>query len=196
MENYKFFRAVIAAEEGAAASILGLNPNHSKEKRLSSGKLLDYEELELYKDVVQDKDIFKIILHEGDRVLPKIYVSDQLKALIENQLEGFQLVEMWNSEFSWKQKEEKYSNMCEEVDKSLKKTFDFGKAVDYVQKNKEKVAYSGKWALKVDDENEILLGQLQLDGSYIWINPVFYPPIILGLTWGTKEKRNTLFGIF
>ncbi|TLS51707.1 hypothetical protein FE782_14535 [Paenibacillus antri] len=164
-----------------------VNPNHSKEKRLgSSNKLIDYEELELYKDVVQDKDLFRIMLHEGNTVLPKIYVSDRLKDLLENNLEGYQLVEMWDSEFSWRQKEEKYASMCEEVDKSIKGTFNFEKAVNYVQKNKGQLIYSGKWALKVDEENEIWLGQLSLNGTYSWINPIYYPPVILGLTWGTK----------
>ncbi|MCQ6559977.1 imm11 family protein [Paenibacillus mendelii] len=173
-----------------------VDPNQSKEKRLgSSNKLIDYEELEFYKDVVQDKDLFRIMLHEGNRVLPNIYVSDRLKNLLDNHLEGYQLVEMWDSEMSWKQKEEKYASMCEEIDGSLKLTFNFEKAINYVQKNKGQLIYSGKWALKVDEENEILLGQLLLDGTYSWFNPVYYPPVILGLTWGTKEKRKSLFDI-
>ncbi|CAN7743347.1 imm11 family protein [Paenibacillus sp. LjRoot56] len=174
-----------------------VDPNHSKEKRLGSSNLLiDYEELELFKDVVQDNDIFRIMLHEGNKILTKIYVSDRLKEMIENHLKGYQLVEMWDSEFSWKQKEEKYVSMCEEINISLKVTFDFQKAIDYIQKNKGQIVFSGKWALKVDEENEILLGQLVLDGTYSWINPVYYPPVILGLTWGIKEKKKSLFSIF
>jgi hypothetical protein len=172
-----------------------INPNDSKVKRFSSGRFMDYEEIELYKEMVQDQDVFKIIAHEGDRLLSQIYVSDKLKELIETQLDGYQLIEIWDSEFSWKQKEAKFTTMCEEVDKSLKKTFNFGKALEYVKKNQGKVAYSGKWALKVNEEKDILLGDLQLDGSYFWVNPFYYPPIILGLTWGIKEK-NKLLGIF
>jgi hypothetical protein len=168
-----------------------VNPSESKEKRIGSENILiDYEEFELRKEVIQDHHMFRIKLHEGNRVLPKVFVSDQLKELIEKRLEGFQLLDMWDSECSWKQKEQKYDFMCEEVDRSLKQRFSFEKAVQYVQKNKGDLAYSGKWALKVDEQGEVLLGTLMLDGSYSWINPYYYPPILLGLTWGVKERKS------
>ncbi|MBH5318767.1 hypothetical protein I6N90_13250 [Paenibacillus sp. GSMTC-2017] len=160
----------------------------SKESRIGDS-LKDYEELALIEDKVKGHNMFKIKLHEGERILPQIFVSDKIKELIESQLEGYQLVECWDSEFSWQQKEAVYHSMCEEVDKSLKTTFTFEKALKYAQKNSGKTVYSGKWALKSDSNKDIWIGHLLLDGTYSWLIPVYYAPILLELTWGIKEKK-------
>jgi len=76
------------------------------------------------------------------------------------------------------------------VVRSLVETFDFSSAIKYIKKNKGKIAYSSRWALKTDERNETLLGNLHLDGTYSWTDPIYYPPIFLGLTWGIKEKRS------
>lgn len=170
-----------------------VDPDQSLEKRIDgSGRLIGYEQFAFRQEVVEGHDIFRVRLHEGDHILDEIYLSDKLKQIIEEQLFGFQLIEIWDSNFSWKQKEEKYSSMCEDVDKSLVETFDFNRAIKYIKSNKGKHAYSGNWSLKVDEKDEILLGDLLLDGTYSWMNPIYYPPIILGLVWGIKEKRKSL----
>ncbi|WP_138754386.1 imm11 family protein [Paenibacillus sinopodophylli] len=173
-----------------------VDPSNSKEYRTGSGRLSRYDELALRQDVVQGHDLFRIRMHEGDTVIPNIYISDRLKAIVEANLEGYQLIEIWDSEFSWQEKEAKYNAMCKEVDNSLQLTFPFGKAIKFVQKNKGQLALSGKWALKAREDNEILLGSLNLDGTYAWINPAFYPPIILYMVWGVVEKPKKKFFIF
>lgn len=158
----------------------------------SKEKNFGYAELAFFEDIVEGHDIFRVTLPDNDHILNEIYVSEQLKEQIEQNLKGFQLIEVWDSNFSWKQKEEKFLAMCAEVDQSLAETFDFETAMKFVKNNKGKQSYSGKWSLKVDEDNEILLGQLQLDGTYSWVVPYYLPPIILGLIWGIKEKRNLL----
>ncbi|NBC71889.1 hypothetical protein GT003_23070 [Paenibacillus sacheonensis] len=155
--------------------------------------IYDIEGLALKADIVQGQDIYKVKLPEGNRILPQIFVSDKLKLIIESQLEGFQLIDLWDSEFSWQEQEAKFASMCQEVDASLQTTFNFDKAAKHVKKNSGVIAYSGKWAIRADENQDIWLGDLMLDGTYSWMNPIYYPPIILGLTWGIKEKKRSLF---
>lgn len=170
-----------------------VDPKNSLARRFGDGTLSDYEQLAFIEDKVRGVDIFRMKFHEGDIIPTRIYVSDKLKELIESQLEGYQLIESWDSEFPWQQKVALYDSMCEAVDRSLKTTFDFGGAIQYAEKNIGEIAYSGKWAVKSDPDKGILLGTLKLDGTYLWIDPVYYPPIILGLTWGIKKKKKLFF---
>lgn len=166
-----------------------VDPEKSKVKRALT-TLTGYEELELREDIVAGHPMFRIRLHEGDKVLNEIYVSDEVKELIENNLKGYQLINMWDSDYTWQQRDADYDRMCREVDRSLVETFSFSSAIKHIQKFKGEIAYSNKWALKVDERNKILLGNLLIDGTYSWIDPIYYPPIILGLTWGIKEKKS------
>lgn len=172
-----------------------IDPLNSKVTSYDSNNIASYDEycLSLVKETLQDQHIFRIKLPQKDVLLPYIYISDELKELLDRSIVGCQLVEIWDSELSWKEKEEKYETICNEVDKSLLKTFDFGKARKYVLKNKGKLAYSGKWAIKADENNRIWLGDLLLDGSYSWMIPVYYPPILLGLKWGVFERQKSIF---
>ena len=168
----------------------GVDLHRSKKSEHSSPRMTEYEAYAFREDVVCGQDIFRIRLQEGGEPLREIFVSDRLYMLIEQHLTGYQLLEMWDSEFSWEQKEDQFNMLCEKVNKELVETFDFGKAIKYVKRNRGQVAYSGNWALKVDEDHEILLGNLEYDGSYTWIVPLYYPPIILGLIWGIKDKRS------
>lgn len=149
------------------------------------------EEVAFLEEKVKGYDVFRIKPPGGEGEINQVFVSEEIQEKIEVNLAGYQLLEIWDSTFSWQQKENQFKDMCREVDNALVETFDFGKAIKYIEKNKGKQAYSGEWSLKVDDKNEILLGSLQLDGTYSWINPMFYPPIILGLTWGIKERNKS-----
>lgn len=170
--------------------------NSKPKSRGIGGHLFDhFEEIALDLELVKEHGIFRMKLAGREEVFNDIFVTDQLKEEIEIRLEGFQLIEIWDSEFSWEQKEEKFKAMCDEIDKSLTETFEFGKAVKYVQKKIGKQAFSGKWSLKADEKKDIWLGQLQPDGTYSWINPIYYPPIILGLKWGSIEKENKTHGV-
>lgn len=149
------------------------------------------EEVAFLEEKVKGYDIFRIKPPGEEKAINQVFVSEEIKEKIEGRLAGYQLLEIWDSNFSWQHKESQFKAMCREVDNALVETFDFGKAVKYIEKNKGKQAYSGEWSLKVNDKNETLLGRLQLDGTYSWINPIYYPPIILGLTWGITERNKS-----
>lgn len=153
----------------------------------------DEYSLVLDQKALQGQHIFRIKLPSEDRELSYIYVSDFLQEILSQSIVGYQLVEIWDSKFSWKAKEEKHERMGQEIDSSLLEVFDFDKAKKFARKNKGHMVYSGEWAIKADKDKRIWLGNLQLDGSYSWINPIYYPPILLELQWGIPERSKTMF---
>ncbi|WP_435923390.1 hypothetical protein [Paenibacillus sp. DYY-L-2] len=157
--------------------------DQDRSKKTSFG--VDEYTLALYEVIVGEHRIFNMILPDNHRMLSYPYVTDELKNKIEEHLTGYQLIEIWDSEMSWEEKELKLEQMGREIDESLVEEFDFEKARKYVKRNKGQLAYSGKWALKVNKDNKI-------DGTYHWMVPIYYPPIILGLRWGVMEKRESL----
>ncbi|MCR8635339.1 imm11 family protein [Paenibacillus radicis (ex Xue et al. 2023)] len=166
-----------------------IDPINSKVKRYIRDDIAVYDEysLSLVEERLMNQHMFKVKLPNRETFLPYVYVSDQLMEILSRSIQGCQLLEIWNSEFSWKQAEEKYDWMCQQVDLSLSRTFDFNTAQDYVTKYFGETVYSGKWALQTDERGEIVLGTLKIDGEYDWMNPIYYPPIILDLTWGVKR---------
>lgn len=165
-----------------------IDPINSKIKRYIKDDIAEYDEysLSLVEEKLLNQTMFRMKLPKRDALLSYVYVSDQLMEVLRGSIQGFQLIDIWDSEFSWKQAEEKYEWMCQQVDLSLSRTFDFNTAQDYATKNVGSVVYSGKWAIQADEQGEVSLGTLMTDGEYNWTTPLFYPPIILSLMWGIK----------
>lgn len=163
--------------------------------RMVHGDTNQFDEysLVLHAESLEQQHMFRIKYPQKERTLPYIYVSDSLQDMLSASIVGYQLVEIWDSEFSWKEKEEEHERMSKEIDKSLMTFFDFEQAKKFARKNKGKMVLSGKWAIKADKDKQIWLGNLQLDGSYSWMVPSYYPPVLLGLRWGIVEKRDTWF---
>ncbi|ULL14827.1 hypothetical protein DVH26_10445 [Paenibacillus sp. H1-7] len=168
-----------------------IDPINSKIIRYIKDDIAEYDEysLSLVEENLLNQPMFRMKLPNRNTLLSYVYVSDQLMQVLRGSIQGFQFIDIWDSEVSWRQAEEKYERMCQQIDLSLSQTFDFNTAQDYVTKNVGKLVYSGKWSIKADKQGEILLGTLKIDGEYDWITPLYYPPVILSLTWGIKEKK-------
>ncbi|QHW32816.1 hypothetical protein GZH47_19715 [Paenibacillus rhizovicinus] len=157
--------------------------------------LTGYKQYAFHERLAAPHGILRIRLHEGDRLVNYPFVGDTLQAAIsESDLAGYQLLEMWDSACSWQQKEADFEAMVEASDRARTKNFDFGAASPYMKK-KGMTVYSGKWAMRHDPEKGLLIGDLLGDGTYSWIDPMFIPPILLGLTWGIKDPEPSPSGM-
>ncbi|NEW04643.1 hypothetical protein GK047_01210 [Paenibacillus sp. SYP-B3998] len=163
-----------------------IDHDNSLAKRYSDGMLDEYTNLSLLEDKLQDQYIFKIYVPEINDVLFKTYVTDKFKSILEgNNLTGYQLIEVWDSEISWQEKERKYNDLINSITESLTRKFDFGEACRLV-KEENATVFSEKWSMKLTTEGELSLGRLLEDGTYSWILPAYYPPVILYQDWGVK----------
>jgi hypothetical protein len=164
-----------------------IDKKNSLEKKYISGGIMGYQEYAFFEDKLKDQHIFRVYSDELKRVMPEIFISDELRnTILENNFTGYQLVEMWDSECSWQEKSRKLDEMKNAINESLTDTFSFHEGIELVQ-DKNIVVYSGEWAIRLNENKEVVIGELLLDGSYSWFNPTYYPPVLLGLKWGMKK---------
>ncbi|WP_139993919.1 imm11 family protein [Paenibacillus paridis] len=165
----------------------GLDYVNSKLSRLPSGKISRIEALTVYPDKISQYSIFKLLSEEGDQASDDLYISDRLAEGIKD-LSGTQIIELWDSECSWQQRELNYERQVQSINASLKNSFSYSKAISLIEK-KDMIVYSGHWALKHSKKKGILIGNLCNDGTYSWLDPAFIPPILFQLQWGTLEEE-------
>lgn len=133
------------------------------------------------KDIIQDYPIFKIPEYKRLRV----FVTDTFKVAVEaNELKGFTFELLWDSESSVDAEadlERRYQEMLAAVERNKGEEFSFQVAEHRILDG-EGFA-SGKWRLQQAPDGTVRLGSLQADGSYNWMQPIYYPPILLDLKW-------------
>ncbi|WP_336773344.1 imm11 family protein [Paenibacillus sp. MMO-58] len=166
-----------------------IDAENSLIKRLNGSNIIsEYTEYAFYEELVKPHNIMRVKFHEGDRVVNYPFVSDHIhEAIINSELKGYQLIEIWDSAFSWQDKQKKFNAMVQQSNLERIKTFNYPTARKYVEKRKI-TAYSDRWAMRLDDHGRFQLGELLLDGTYSWIYPIFIPPVLLGQVWGIKEQ--------
>lgn len=137
-------------------------------------------------NAVKDYAIFKLPEFKKTR----IFVTDHFKnAVEEHGLTGFEFTLLWDSEedsASMVDTEMRYREALEAIERNKGDEFSFQEALKKIESG-EAVA-SGKWRIQQDHELNIILGELNPDGSYYWIEAIYYPPILLDLKWHLVNK--------
>lgn len=132
-------------------------------------------------DAIQEYPIFKIPEYKRLR----IFVTDTFKEAVEaNGLKGFTFELLWDSEANSDAEadlERQYQEALAAVERNKGEEFSFDEAIKRMEAG-ESLA-SGPWRLQQASDGTVRLGNLQADGSYNWIQPIYYPPILLDLKW-------------
>ncbi|OZQ69248.1 hypothetical protein CA600_03500 [Paenibacillus sp. VTT E-133280] len=133
------------------------------------------------KDIIQDYPIFKIPEYKRLRV----FVTDTFKSAVEaSKLKGFTFELLWDSEANLNTEadlERQYQEMLAAVERNKGTEFSFQEAERRILDGEG--CASGKWRLQHAPDGTVRLGNLQWDGTYNWIQPIFHPPILLDLMW-------------
>ncbi|MFC4321427.1 imm11 family protein [Litchfieldia salsa] len=161
-----------------------IDGENSEVVRTRRGRILSYERFAFLEEKVIGQDIFKVLNHESKRVISsKVFVSDQFRRkVLESNLEGFDFIEVWDStNVNIKSEYLQQPLQNKEVD-DKSTTYSFDEA-SKIAENQNKTFVSDKWAIRFDEDREFQIGQLQEDGSYNWVNPIYYPPIFIGMKW-------------
>lgn len=77
--------------------------------------------------------------------------------------------------------EPEYQEALAAVERNKGKEFSFSKALKRIEAGE--CVGSGKYRLQKAPDGLVRLGTLQADGTYRWVQPVNYPPILLDLKW-------------
>jgi hypothetical protein len=140
-----------------------------------------YKSFDLRPEIIAEHQLFKLRCPLDKRTIKALYITDKLRDALGDELIGYQAVEMWNSEKHWRQAEAEYNALVKSINDSLVDWSDYGQAVKRTKRGL--TVYNEETALK-DNGDGLLIGHLQPDGTYIWIDPVFIPPIYLTMKWG------------
>lgn len=164
-----------------------IDADNSLEERIPNGLLLRYKEYAFHEELVKPHHVMRVKYHEGENLVNYPFISDSIRhAIVNSDLQGYQLIEMWDSAFSWKEKNMRFNEMVTQSNRERTQTFNYSTAIRYVEKRKM-IVYSDRWAMKIDNDGDFLLGELLQDGTYSWIIPYFIPPVLLGQIWGIKD---------
>ncbi|MDB5056270.1 MAG: hypothetical protein JWM44_4320 [Bacilli bacterium] len=157
-------------------------------KKSRSGTITGFIKYAFKMDNVENEYIFKI----PELLSTKIFVTDAFRnKVIENGLKGFKFIEVWDSEEDVAAKEEahqQYLKHLEKIERDKGQEYPYIEAMHMV--NAGKAIVSGKFKLQQDKTGNILLGNLQEDGTYAWIDPIAYPPIFHDMKWHIVEKSD------
>ncbi|WP_088547231.1 imm11 family protein [Paenibacillus aquistagni] len=138
-------------------------------------------------ELVAQYPIFKI--PEFKRLY--VFVTDTFKEAIEvSGLKGFEFELLWDSEVNNEDREAELERQYEEalaaIERNKGEEFSFDEAVRRIEAGES--CASGQWQLQQASDGTIRLGNLQADDSYSWIQPIYYPPILLELKWHSVNK--------
>ncbi|MFC4321426.1 imm11 family protein [Litchfieldia salsa] len=163
-----------------------IDEDHAEVRLFDDGQVMKYTRYAFLEDKIKDEDLFKILVHDSKRILKtKVFVSDRFReAVLEAGLKGFEFIEVWDST----NYEKKISTVHEEKflqDHSIEwHTFEL--ASELVRKH-NKIVLSGEWAIRLGNEQQIQIGHMQEDGTYLWLNPIYYPPVFIEMKWRILE---------
>lgn len=149
-----------------------------------SQKFIGYEKIIFKKNFLENKKkirIFKI----PELATKSCFVSDEFKEFIEKSgLYGPDFDLVWDSEIDQEtelHQQQNYNEYINSVNNSFDLSMSWEQAMNCVNQNEAVV--SDRWKLKLDQDLNILLGQLNMDLQYDFVSPKYIPPILLDLKW-------------
>ncbi|EFM09650.1 hypothetical protein PaecuDRAFT_3699 [Paenibacillus curdlanolyticus YK9] len=161
-----------------------LDYEHTEFRYYSTGEMADYEKPAFQFDKIKNSPIFRV----PERTV-RIYVTDEFRDLVlKHKLKGLDFEEVWDSEVTDDMEQERqrqYEAHLAEIENNKGTEVGFDEAV--AQAEAGKAMASGKWKLQADSTGNVLLGDLTFSGDYDWIDPIYYPPILLELRWHEVE---------
>lgn len=152
-----------------------LDGDKCKVSRFDEGEIMSYRKFVFKEKEVSNQFIFKIVEHESKRVESDIFVTDQFRDIVlQSGLKGFEFIEVWDSE---EKEEPKLELPYSESDPTY--TFDETNAL----LDAGKTVASDKWAMRLNKDGMIEIAERKPDGSYFWMDLMYFPPIFIELEW-------------
>jgi hypothetical protein len=138
-------------------------------------------EYEFIPELVKEQHIFKVPQFKGTAV----YVSDEFRnRVIEKDLKGFEFTLLWDSN----EKLQSPSKLISEMNTEGNGDYSFNEVQEFIEEGRAFVSVN--WKIQKNKEGSVILGSLMPDGSYFWISPIYYPPVLLDMRWSEVSKSD------
>ncbi|MFC4321424.1 imm11 family protein [Litchfieldia salsa] len=171
---------------GNVTNILDCIDKDNSEVEVGEGGLVDdYLKYAFIEDVIKDCHIFRIVTHDTYRLLKtQVFVSDLFREkVLEARLSGFEFIEVWDST---KRMISSTKNKISSFHRNSEKFYTFEEASMLVR-NHNKIVLSDEWAIRLGEDKKVQIGHLQEDGTFRWLNPIYYPPMFIEMKWRILE---------
>ncbi len=145
------------------------------------GTFIDYDKIVFDKhifDMEAELKIFKI----SDISNKICFATDQFKEFLESHsISGPNFKLIWDSEVDYEQVELAYNETILSINKDPQLILSWSEAVERMEQGKSLI--SDRWKIQYDANQNLLLGSLNDDLTYDFVEPLYIPPILLDLKW-------------
>ncbi len=114
------------------------------------------------------------------------FATDQFKEFLESHsISGPDFELIWDSEVDYEQVESAYNETILSINADPQLTLTWAEVLDLLDQGKS--AISDRWKIKYNNDKEFLLGTLNNDLTYEFVQPLYIPPILLDLKWKESD---------
>ncbi|SEF83898.1 imm11 family protein [Paenibacillus sp. UNC499MF] len=138
-------------------------------------------------DKVKNAFIFKI----PEEVAVNVFVTDEFRnRVLQEELTSFVFTEIWDSEevpVDEQTVERHYKQILDQIDQEKGIEYPYAQAMRMVL-DEDKSIRSREWRVQKNKKGSLIIGELLKDGTYQWIEPVYYPVALRELSWHLVDK--------
>ncbi|WPP40472.1 hypothetical protein SK066_17980 [Paenibacillus hunanensis] len=158
-----------------------IDEEKSSRKYSKRGTFIDYDKIifnERIFDIESELKIFKV----SDISNKICFATDQFKEFLESHsISGPNFKLIWDSEVDYEQVELAYNETILSINKDPQLILSWSEAVERLEQGKSLI--SDRWKIRYDANQNLLLGSLNDDLTYDFVEPLYIPPILLDLKW-------------
>lgn len=157
------------------------------EVRLSVGKMAGFEHIVFdFSKIPSETYLFKV----REIAKTKAFLTEKFKELIEShKIKDLDFSIEYDSEFTIEmelQQKQQYEAALSLLENYHGQEFSYEEARAKIETGL--AVESGKWRMQHDEQGRLWLGQLRPDVTYLWMRPVYIPPILLDYRWHEIER--------
>ncbi len=149
------------------------------------GTFIDYDKIvfdERIFDMEAELKIFKV----SDISNKICFATDQFKEFLESHsISGPKFKLIWDSEVDYEQVESAYNETILSINADPQLTLTWAEVLELLDQGKS--AISDRWKIKYNNDKELLLGTLNNDLTYEFVQPLYIPPILIDLKWKESD---------
>jgi len=157
------------------------------EVRLSVGKMAGFTKIVFdFSKIPSETYLFKL----KEVAKTKVFLTEKFKELIEShKIKDLDFFIEYDSEFTNEmelRQKQQYEAALSVLENYQGHEFSYEEARSKIDRGL--AVESGKWRMQRDDQGRLWLGQLRPDLTYLWMRPMYIPPILLGYQWHEIER--------
>ncbi|MCJ8012825.1 hypothetical protein MUG84_13895 [Paenibacillus sp. KQZ6P-2] len=154
---------------------------------LSVGKMAGFTKIVFdFSKIPSETYLFKI----REMAETKVFLTQAFKEIIEShKIKDLDFSDDYDSKFTKEmqiQQQQQYEAALTVLENYQGHEFSYEEAISKI--DAALAVETGKWRMQRDEKGRLWLGQLKPDLNYLWMRPMYIPPMLLGYRWHEIER--------